>query len=41
MRPWPWTPFRGHDERDSTSLPTDSARARENLGRGVEGLRVG
>ena len=31
----------GHDEADSTSLPTDSARARENLGRGVEGLRVG
>ena len=31
----------GHDEADSTSLPTESARARENLGRGVEGLRVG
>ena len=31
----------GHDEADSTSLPTDGARARENLGRGVEGLRVG
>jgi aspartyl-tRNA(Asn)/glutamyl-tRNA(Gln) amidotransferase subunit A len=31
----------GHDELDSTSLPTENAQARSQLGRGVEGLRVG
>ncbi len=31
----------GHDEMDSTSLPGDHPPASANLGRGVEGLRVG
>jgi len=31
----------GHDEHDSTSLPGDGPQAASNLGRGVEGIRVG
>jgi aspartyl-tRNA(Asn)/glutamyl-tRNA(Gln) amidotransferase subunit A len=31
----------GHDELDSTSLPNDYQPASSNLGRGVDGLRVG
>jgi aspartyl-tRNA(Asn)/glutamyl-tRNA(Gln) amidotransferase subunit A len=31
----------GHDDADSTSLPGEPPRAAANLGRGVEGVRVG